>query len=104
MIQSSENVTKSWFQSALIKHEQSNNCNIIKLDLSKNQMVRYFCFQNNLPRYEHLKGDQHAIIEAEVDGDIKTYSWIVKETPKISDSSLDKDTLVIADLGVKFGR
>merc|ERR1712110_609951 len=87
VIQSSENVTKSWFLTALIKHEQSNNCNIIKLDLSKNQM-----------------GDQHAIIEAEVDGDIKTYSWIVKETPKISDSSLDKDTLVIADLGVKFGR
>ena len=43
-------------------------------------------------------------MQAQRRGDIKTYSWIVKETPKISDSSLDKDTLVIADLGVKFGR
>ena len=44
------------------------------------------------------------MIEADVNGDIKTYSWVVKETPKSTGGTFDKDTFVITDLGMKFGR
>ena len=39
-VQPAENVTKSLFLSALMKHEQSKNCSIIKMDVSKTQTVK----------------------------------------------------------------
>ena len=52
-----------------------------------------------------LQGVHNAVIEAEVKGEVETFNWIIKETPKTASRALfDKDTFVIADLGVKFGR
>lgn len=52
----------------------------------------------------YVQGVHNATIEADVGGEIKTFLWTIKETPKVAGAVFDKDTFVIADLGVKFGR
>ena len=61
--------------------------------------------KSNIFIFYILQGVHNAVIEAEVKGEVETFNWIIKETPKTaSGASFDKDTFVIADLGVKFGR
>jgi hypothetical protein len=49
------------------------------------------------------KGVYTATVEADVDGAISEYNWVIKDAPA-NDLSFDKDTFVIADLGRKMGR
>ena len=51
----------------------------------------------------YLQGVYNASVEADVDGTIKKYNWVIKDAPT-NDLSFDKDTFVIADLGRKMGR
>jgi hypothetical protein len=52
---------------------------------------------------KYLQGVYTASVEADVDGAIKEYNWLIKDAPT-NDASFDKDTFVIADLGRKMGR
>ena len=105
VIQPSTNVTKTWFQNAINQHEGVSNCNVINMDFTKTPSVdiitKYLVM--TISNF-NTQGDQNAVIEADVNGDIKTYSWVVKETPKSTGGTFDKDTFVITDLGMKFGR
>ena len=105
VIQPSTNVTKTWFQNAINQHEGVTNCSVIKMDFTKTPSVDINTkYLGMTVSHFNTKGDQNAVIEADVNGDIKTYSWVVKETPKSTGGTFDKDTFVITDLGMKFGR
>ena len=105
VIQPSTNVTKTWFQNAINQHEGVSNCNIINMDFTKTPSVDIIIIYLDMAISNfNTQGDQYAVIEADVNGDIKTYSWVVKETPKSTGGTFDKDTFVITDLGMKFGR
>jgi len=87
VIHPSTNITKDWFENAIKQHEGVANCSIINMDFNP-----------------ATNGTYNAVIEANVGGEVNTYSWIIKETPKASQASFDKDTFVITDLGLKLKR
>ena len=98
-------MTKTWFQNAINQHEGVINSSVIKMDFTKTPSVDINTkYLDMAVTHFYTQGDQNAVIEADVNGDIKTYSWVVKETPKSTGGTFDKDTFVITDLGMKFGR
>ena len=98
-------MTKTWFQNAINQHEGVINSSVIKMDFTKTPSVDINTkYLGMTVSNFNTQGDQNAVIEADVNGDIKTYSWVVKETPKSTGGTFDKDTFVITDLGMKFGR
>eukprot|EP00092_Neocalanus_flemingeri_P006024 GFUD01006492.1.p1 GENE.GFUD01006492.1~~GFUD01006492.1.p1 ORF type:complete len:1066 (-),score=329.83 GFUD01006492.1:50-3049(-) len=85
-IQQSTVVTKEWLQKAVNEFENNSFANVVNMDFS---LVS--------------KGVYKATIEADVGGATKNYHWVIKDAPK-SDATFNKDTFVIADLGIKMGR
>ena len=113
VIQPSTNVTQDWILSAIKQYEGAAVCSIVNMDFQQTAPVSTLCVYlwaihtiwRPPLRFKIIifKGVHEARIEANVAGELKNYSWIVKATAK-SNASSSLDTFVLADLGTKLGR
>ena len=93
-------VSKGWLENAINHHEGVNSSSVTKMDFCETKQVNFpveFVSRIITGNYQGL---HRATIEAQVNGESKTYNWTIKAKGQHE----DKETFVSSDLGPRLGR
>ena len=92
-------VSKVWLENAINHHEGINNSSVTKMDFNETKQVT-----NPLEFIKIIPCDRQglhkATIEAQVNGENKTYNWTIKA----KEQNQDKETFITSDLGPRLAR
>ena len=92
-------VSKGWLENAINHHEGVNNSSVSKMDFCETKQVNRTVEIGRII-VSNYQGLHRATIEAQVNGESKTYNWTIKAKGQHE----DKDTFFSSDLGQRLGR
>ena len=92
-------VSKGWLENAINHHEGVNKSSVTKMDFCETKQVTSPAeVVRIIP--DNCQGLHRATIEAQVNGENKTYNWTIKT----KEQNQDKEAFITSDLGPRLAR